>query len=170
MQRRILILVILASLFGCSSSSSGKTASDSTTTTGPVTSSTASSAQSARADLKTAIAQWKASCDLAQCARSTPDGLAQALADRARAFAALASGDMQRRAGEIATAADRVVQLQGCVYSVDTTCIRALQAVHLALDRFRDEEAEQQAEQTATTAHAAGSLTAGHALISYGSA
>jgi hypothetical protein len=165
MQRRILILVTLAGLFGCSSSSPGKTASDSTTT-GRVTRSTATSARSARADLKTAIAQWQASCDTAQCARTTPDGLAQALADRARAFAAVASGDMQLRAGEIAAAAEQVVQLHGCVYSVDLNCVRAVQAVSFALERLRDEEAEQRRDHTSTTAHAAGSLAAGQALTS----
>jgi hypothetical protein len=145
MRRGILSLVILASLVGCSNNSSQKPASDLTTpTTEQVTSSTAAAtALSARADLTKAIAQWNASCDLAQCARSTPDGLAQALADRARAYASFASGYMVARANEIAAAAEQVVQLGGCVYSVDTKCWRALQAVHLARDRFQDEVAEQ---------------------------
>ena len=143
MKRGMLFLVILASLFACSSSSSQKTASGLTTTTAEqVTSSTPSSAQTARG-LAIAVSQWNASCDAAQCARSTPDGLAQALAGRARAFARFASGDLQLRLIVIATAAEQVVQLGGCVSSVDPACIDALQAVSFALASFQDEVAEQ---------------------------
>ena len=143
MQRGILTLVIVASLVGCSSGSSQKTASDLTsTTTEQVTSSTASSALTARA-LAAAIKEWKKSCDLGQCARSTPEGLAQALAARARAFGRFVSGDMLARVSELAAAAERVAQLGGCVYSVDPNCWLALQAVTLARQRFEGAVAAQ---------------------------
>ena len=50
---------------------------------------------------------------------------------------------MVARLNELAAAAEQVVQLGGCVYSVEPSCIRALQAVRLARDRFQDEVAEQ---------------------------
>ena len=131
---------MVASVFGCSSTARQETATDlATTTPAPATSSTVSpAAVAARTDLTRAIAQWQASCDAAQCARSTPDGLAQALADRARVFAPFASADVLSAVNQLAAAAERVVQLGGCVDADEPKCVGALQAVSFARALFQD--------------------------------